>query len=99
MNFPEAIQVKNDINIPKLATATGIAIVRSFLYAKIASALAISEIVAKIRAPVWDAITHSLIITHSLFRTNPKVVTSLPGFKKPKYSNESDESNEITNTP
>jgi hypothetical protein len=52
MNFPDAIQVRNDINIPKLATATGTTIVRSFLYANIAIALATREIIEKIRAPV-----------------------------------------------
>jgi hypothetical protein len=87
------------MRIPKLATATGIEIDRPFFSAAIAIALASNEIIEKIRAPVCDEITHSLMITHSLFNTKPKVVASLPGFRIPKYRNETDESVEIIATP
>ena len=87
------------MRIPKLATATGTDIDRPFLSAATATALATNEIIEKTRAPVCDEITHSLMITHSLFNTKPKVVTSLPGFRIPKYRNESDERVEIIATP
>ena len=48
MNFPDAIQVRNDIKIPKLATATGTEIDRPFLSATTAIALANNEIIEKI---------------------------------------------------
>jgi hypothetical protein len=99
MNFPDAIQVRKDIRIPKLATAIGTEIDRPFLSAAIAIALASNDINEKIWAPVCDEITHSLMITHSLFNTKPKVVASLPGFRIPKYRNESEERVEIIATP
>jgi hypothetical protein len=99
MNFPDAIHVRKDIRIPKLATAAGTDIDRPFLSATTAIALASSEIIEKIRAPVCDEITQSLMITHSSFNTKPKVVASLPGFRIPKYRNESEERAVIIATP
>jgi hypothetical protein len=39
------------------------------------------------------------MITHSSFNTKPKVVASLPGFRIPKYRNESEERAVIIATP
>ena len=71
MNFPEAAQVMKDIKIPNDAKPTGMIISLPLRKAKIAETLAINEIPENIFAPVAEAIIHSLISTHSLFRTKP----------------------------
>ena len=84
MNLPDATQVINDIRSAKVATAIGITIFEPLRKIKIASAEATTAIIEKMRDPVCEEIIHSLSKTHSLFKTKPKVVLSLPGAIKPK---------------
>ncbi|CAB4707654.1 unannotated protein [freshwater metagenome] len=99
MNFPEATQVINDISIPKVEIAAGMTILLPARKASTATADARTAITENILAPVADAITHSLIKTHSLFKTKPNVVLSFPGDINPKNINESVDNKDITETP
>jgi hypothetical protein len=99
MNFPDATQVIKAIKIPNVAILVGKTILAPLRNASAATTEAATAMREKILEPVCDDTTNSLIRTHSLFSTKPNVVSSFPGFKKPKNKSERTDSEVVTETP